>query len=93
MTAIWGSRQKAKLALKRIQLTPKHDGQTHLTPKNDENHLALVTVPNEEVVDAKPLAVSGGMLRASGSKEPAARLHPLPYYYFLVELGYFYVCL
>ncbi|TXG59933.1 hypothetical protein EZV62_014506 [Acer yangbiense] len=33
VTAIWGSRQKAKLALKRTQLTTKRGGQTQLTPK------------------------------------------------------------
>ncbi|KAK2656809.1 hypothetical protein Ddye_009861 [Dipteronia dyeriana] len=33
VTAIWGSRQKAKLALKRNQLTTKRGGQTQLTPK------------------------------------------------------------
>ncbi|KAL5821876.1 hypothetical protein ACOSQ3_023758 [Xanthoceras sorbifolium] len=79
VTAIWGSRQKAKLALKRTQPIPKHDGQTQLTPKHDENPMALAIVPlkDEELVDAKPLAVSSGTLRASGSKESVARLDKL----------------
>ncbi|GAV67996.1 Myb_DNA-binding domain-containing protein/Linker_histone domain-containing protein [Cephalotus follicularis] len=69
VTAIWGSRQKAKLALKR----------NHLTPKNDDNSLALSTVPQgvEEVLDAKPLAISSGSPRTTGSKEPSARLDHL----------------
>ncbi|XP_056176580.1 telomere repeat-binding factor 1 isoform X2 [Syzygium oleosum] len=47
VTAIWGSRQKARLALKKNQLTPKHDS----------NPLALATVRNdEEILDATPLA-------------------------------------
>ncbi|KAG8478441.1 hypothetical protein CXB51_028267 [Gossypium anomalum] len=64
-TAIWGSRQKAKLARKRNQLTAKHD----------DNPMALITVPpREEVVDAKPLAVSSGTPRATGSKKLISRL-------------------
>ncbi|XP_022751195.1 telomere repeat-binding factor 2-like isoform X3 [Durio zibethinus] len=64
-TAIWGSRQKAKLALRRNQLATKHD----------DNPMALVTVPpREEVVDAKPLAVSSGTPRAIGPKKPISRL-------------------
>ncbi|XP_048335789.2 telomere repeat-binding factor 2 isoform X1 [Ziziphus jujuba] len=69
VTAIWGSRQKAKLALKR---NPS-------TAKNENNPLAVATVlPNdEEVVDAKPLAVSDVPLRITNSKEPVARLDNL----------------
>ncbi|MBA0560946.1 hypothetical protein Goshw_004813 [Gossypium schwendimanii] len=64
-TAIWGSRQKAKLAFKRNQLAAKHD----------DNPMALITVPpREEVVDAKPLAVSSGTPRATGSKKLISRL-------------------
>lgn len=66
MTAIWGSRQKAKLALKRNLPSAKHEN----------NPLAVTTVlPNdEEIVDAKPLAVSDVPLRITNSKEPVARL-------------------
>lgn len=67
VTAIWGSRQKAKLALKRNQPTAKHDN----------NPLAVTTIlpSDEEIVNAKPIAaVSGGTLRTTNSKEPVARL-------------------
>ncbi|XVF61360.1 hypothetical protein PTKIN_Ptkin08bG0123600 [Pterospermum kingtungense] len=64
-TTIWGSRQKAKLALKRNQLAAKHD----------DKPMALTTVlPREEVVDAKPLAVSSGTPRATGPKKPISVL-------------------
>ncbi|XP_039062368.1 telomere repeat-binding factor 2-like isoform X1 [Hibiscus syriacus] len=64
-TAIWGSRQKAKLALKRNQLATKLD----------DNPVALITVlPREEVVDAQPLAVSSGTPRETGPKKPIPRL-------------------
>ncbi|XWS29697.1 hypothetical protein CRYUN_Cryun24cG0052400 [Craigia yunnanensis] len=64
-TAIWGSRQKAKLALKRNQLVTKHD----------DDPMALITVPpREEVVDAKPLSVSRGTPRETGPKKPISRL-------------------
>ncbi|KAE8707016.1 Telomere repeat-binding factor 3 [Hibiscus syriacus] len=64
-TAIWGSRQKAKLALKRNQMAAKHD----------DNHMALITVPpSEEIVDPKPLAISSGTPRATGSKNSISRL-------------------
>ncbi|KAE8675630.1 Telomere repeat-binding factor 3 [Hibiscus syriacus] len=64
-TAIWGSRQKAKLALKRNQLATKHD----------DNPMALITVPpREEVVDAKLLAVSSRIPRTTGSKKKFPRL-------------------
>ncbi|XP_022740063.1 telomere repeat-binding factor 2-like isoform X3 [Durio zibethinus] len=64
-TAIWGSRQKAKLALKRNQLATKHY----------DNPMALTTVPpREEVVDVKPLAVSSGTPRVTGPKKLISRL-------------------
>ncbi|KAH0995903.1 hypothetical protein GBA52_019767 [Prunus armeniaca] len=69
VTAIWGSRQKAKLALKRNLPNPKHDN----------NPLAVSTViqSHEEIVDAKPLAISGGKLQTTESKQPIARLDHL----------------
>ncbi|KAE8709579.1 Telomere repeat-binding factor 3 [Hibiscus syriacus] len=64
-TAVWGSRQKAKLALKRNQMAAKHD----------DNHMALITVPpSEEIVDPKPLAISSGTPRATGSRKSISRL-------------------
>ncbi|KAJ1399648.1 Winged helix-like DNA-binding domain superfamily [Sesbania bispinosa] len=64
VTAIWGSRQKAKLALKR----------NLPAPKVDNNHLALSTVVRrEEVHDTKPLAITGGTLQSPNSKEQISR--------------------
>ncbi|CAL1380867.1 unnamed protein product [Linum trigynum] len=60
VTAIWGSRQKAKLALK----------SSPQTPNNDQSSSPPTTVvrSNEEVVNAKPLAVvSAATSRRSGS--------------------------
>lgn len=68
VTAIWGSRQKARLALKKNQLTPKHDS----------NPLALATVRNdEEILDATPLAVSSETINNANSKERIKRLDNL----------------
>ncbi|XWS45134.1 hypothetical protein CRYUN_Cryun15aG0110700 [Craigia yunnanensis] len=73
-TAIWGSRQKAKLALKRNQLAAKHDDNP-MAAKHDGNPMALITVPpREEVVDSNPLVVSSGTPRAIGPKKPISRL-------------------
>ncbi|KAG8641126.1 telomere repeat-binding factor 2 [Manihot esculenta] len=69
VTAIWGSRQKAKLALKRTPQTPKRDDNTKA--------LSVVVQRNEEIVDAKPVAVSSGTPRNVGSKEILARLDNL----------------
>lgn len=66
MTAIWGSRQKAKLALKRNISTAKQD--------NNPLPVTNVLPSDEEIVNAKPIAVSGGTLRTTNSKEPVARL-------------------
>lgn len=64
VTAIWGSRQKAKLALKKNSMAIKHH----------DNLVPVSTVlPNEEIVDAKPLAISNGTSRSNGPKEPLAR--------------------
>nr|KYP47378.1 Histone H1 [Cajanus cajan] len=65
VTAIWGSRQKAKLALKR----------SLPAPKIDNNHMALsMVVRHDEVLDTKPLAVSGGPLQSPNVKEQISRL-------------------
>lgn len=47
----WGSRERARLALKKGKDVPKHD----------DNPLALEVVEDEfddEIIDAKPLAIS-----------------------------------
>ncbi|XP_027192422.1 telomere repeat-binding factor 2 isoform X3 [Cicer arietinum] len=65
VTAIWGSRQKAKLALKK----------SLPAPKVDNNDLALTKVAQrEDVLDIKPLAISGGTLQSLNSKEQVSRL-------------------
>lgn len=54
VTAIWGSRQKAKLALKSLP-----------APKTDNNQLALSkVVQREDFLDIKPLTISGGTLQS-----------------------------
>ena len=65
VTAIWGSRQKAKLALKRNLPTPKQD--------NNPLAVSVVLQNVEEIVDSKPVTISGGALRNANSKEPNAR--------------------
>lgn len=64
----WGSREKARLALKRMQQVPKQG----------ENPMALANVvqSDEDIVDAKPLAVSSGS-QAGGSKRSMIRLDNL----------------
>ncbi|CAN1343005.1 Telomere repeat-binding factor 2 [Linum perenne] len=69
VTAIWGSRQKAKLALKSGSLTPKRD-ESSSTPTS-------VIPYNEEVPDPKPVAASGGTLPSRGSKELLPKLGSL----------------
>ncbi|XLU56196.1 hypothetical protein S245_050844, partial [Arachis hypogaea] len=68
VTAIWGSRQKAKLALKKNLPIPKIDC----------NHMAISTVvQRDEVADYKPLAISGGASQSANSKEHISRLDTL----------------
>ncbi|OVA05882.1 SANT/Myb domain [Macleaya cordata] len=66
----WGSREKARLALKRSQQILKHV---------ENNKLALSTVvqSDEEIVDAKPLAISSGVLQITGPKKSISRLENL----------------
>uniref|UniRef100_A0A7N1A1T9 MYB transcription factor n=2 Tax=Kalanchoe fedtschenkoi TaxID=63787 RepID=A0A7N1A1T9_KALFE len=67
----WGSREKARLALKRMQ------GQS--TPKPDENQMLLTYGPHseDESVDLKPLPSPGVAHQASGSKRTITRLDNL----------------
>ncbi|CAK8562526.1 unnamed protein product [Lathyrus sativus] len=65
VTAIWGSRQKAKLALKK----------NLPVPKLDNNQLALSkVVQREDILDIKPLTISSGAVQSSNSKEQLSRL-------------------
>ncbi|KAA8545767.1 hypothetical protein F0562_020782 [Nyssa sinensis] len=65
----WGSREKARLALKRL----------HPGPKQDENSTAVNTVvqSDEEIVDAKPLTVSSGSPQIGIPKRSIIRLDNL----------------
>ncbi|KAL7002906.1 Telomere repeat-binding factor 1 [Sarracenia purpurea var. burkii] len=65
----WGSREKARLALKRMRPASKQD----------ENPLALSTVDqsDEEIVDARPLAVSSGSPQTGVPKRSIIRLDNL----------------
>ncbi|CAM8923968.1 hypothetical protein QQ045_023474 [Rhodiola kirilowii] len=64
----WGSREKARLALKKMQSTSK-----------PENQLALTYGPQseDESVELKPLPSPGGSQQASGSKRTGSRLDNL----------------
>lgn len=69
----WGSRDKARVALKRI----------HQVPKQDENAAASASVAvqsDEETVDAMPAEISADMqqtLQISGPKRSIVRLDAL----------------
>ncbi|KAL7236432.1 hypothetical protein ACSBR1_019668 [Camellia fascicularis] len=65
----WGSREKARLALKRMQPAPKQD----------ENAMAPSTSveSDEEIDDVKPLAVSSGSLQIGVPKRSIIRLDNL----------------
>ncbi|KAK2992997.1 hypothetical protein RJ640_004509 [Escallonia rubra] len=63
----WGSREKARLALKRMQHAPRQDENAMAPPTN-------VAESDEEIVDAKPLAVSTGYPQIGSSKRSIIRL-------------------
>ncbi|KAJ7946173.1 Telomere repeat-binding factor 1 [Quillaja saponaria] len=67
----WNSRDKSRLAVRRVQQVPKQD----------ESSMALATAQSdEEIVDAKPLQVSteaNHMMQISGSKRSMLRLDSL----------------
>ncbi|KAI3448190.1 hypothetical protein Pfo_004855 [Paulownia fortunei] len=65
----WGSRERARLALKRV----------HPAPKLGESSMALSTISqsDEEIVDARPLAASGGSSPNDGPKRSIMRLDNL----------------
>lgn len=64
----WGSREKARLALKRVQHVPK-----------DDNSLALTTADpsDEDSGDVRPLQSSSGSPQVGGSKRSMIRLDNL----------------
>ncbi|MCD7455670.1 hypothetical protein HAX54_029123 [Datura stramonium] len=68
MASGWGSRHRGRVVSKSVQPTPKHDDNT-LVSSVGENDI--------EVLDAKPLAPSGDVLKDVGSKKPLSRLDDL----------------
>ncbi|KAL2537269.1 Telomere repeat-binding factor 1 [Forsythia ovata] len=65
----WGSRERARLALKRMHQAPKHgESSTALTSASQSD---------EEIDDARPLAVSGGSSPVDGPKRSIMRLDNL----------------
>lgn len=61
----WGSRERARLALKRMQQAPKYD-ESAMT--------SAVGQSDEDVVDAKPVATSSGSPQTGASKRSVIRL-------------------
>lgn len=64
----WGSRDKARIALKKSRQIPRHD----------ENPMALSTsaadFSDNEIVDAKPLSMSADALQTAAPKKSEAKL-------------------
>ncbi|XP_038682887.1 telomere repeat-binding factor 1-like [Tripterygium wilfordii] len=66
----WGSRDKARLAFKRLPHIPKHD-------ENSMGPSTVVQSDEEMGADAKPLVVYNGGLQGSASKKSIVRLDNL----------------
>ncbi|XP_038680841.1 telomere repeat-binding factor 1-like isoform X2 [Tripterygium wilfordii] len=66
----WGSREKARLSIKRLPHIPKHD-ENSMAPTTD------VQSDEEMVADAKPLVVYNGGLQVSAPKKSIVRLDNL----------------
>lgn len=60
----WGSRERARLALKRMQQAPKYDESAMVN---------TVAQSDEDVIDAKALATSSGSPQVGGSKRSVIR--------------------
>ncbi|URD90468.1 single myb histone, partial [Musa troglodytarum] len=66
----WGSRERARIALKKSRQISKHDG----TPMS----ISTVVKDNDsEIVDVKPLAMSSEPLQITGQKRTVSRLDDL----------------
>lgn len=66
----WGSREKARIALKKSRVLPKHD----------ENPLALSTddiYADDEFIDSKPLEISSGILQITGPNTSVSKMEDL----------------
>ena len=66
----WTSREKSKLATKRLH---------HQTPKQDDNSMPVTpfTPSDDEIVDVKPLQASRDMMQIAGPKRSIVRLDSL----------------
>lgn len=63
----WGSRERARIALKKSRQISKHDG----TPMSIST---VVKDIDNEIVDVKPLAMSSEPLQITGQKRTISRL-------------------
>ncbi|KAI4295776.1 hypothetical protein L6164_035786 [Bauhinia variegata] len=64
----WSSRDKSRLAVRRV----------HQVPKLDENSMALATVPSdEEITEVQPLQVARDLVQLPGPKRSIVRLDNL----------------
>lgn len=68
----WGSREKARLALKRSLKNSKHDDNSTATFTVDQGFDDQGV--DDEIVDAKPLAMSSEPLMIEGPKRSFSRL-------------------
>lgn len=64
----WGSREKARLALKKMRHTYKDED-------DDPMVLSAVVQSDEEILDAKHLADSSETMQSAGSKPSIARFY------------------
>nr|CAD1824218.1 unnamed protein product [Ananas comosus var. bracteatus] len=71
----WGSREKARLALKRSLKNSKHDDNSTATFTVDQGFDDQGV--DDEIVDAKPLAMSSEPLKIEGPKRSFSRLEDL----------------
>lgn len=73
----WGSREKARLALKRVQHVPK-----------DDNPLSLTTVDpsDKDSGDVRPLQSSSGSPQVGASKRSMIRLGPISLFFFTLTV-------
>ncbi|PIA59142.1 hypothetical protein AQUCO_00400181v1 [Aquilegia coerulea] len=69
----WGSREKARMALRRSQHTYRSDEESSECPDLDSDE----EEEEEEIVGAKPLTISNGMLQIASPKQSGSRLENL----------------
>ena len=72
----WGSREKARIAMKRSQHIVKHDNSPKAVSTSIEDS-------DDEILDIKPIAVSSENIHVTGQKRSFSRLVILMLHYFL----------